>query len=139
MTTRRELLVLGSMAGVGMMVPDAVEANVRNGAAPETAADELSPTREQLLAQVNTSFVVRREDGDLVTLVLVAVADPALSGHRRQPGSFRAVFRGPRGASLGQDTYAVANAALGEFPLFLVPVGRTDRTGPLYEAAFNRL
>jgi hypothetical protein len=33
----------------------------------------------------------------------------------------------------------VTNDALGEFPLFLVPVGRAEGATPLYEAAFNRL
>jgi hypothetical protein len=139
MTTRRELLVMGSMAGVGLLLPEAAQAALRRSERVETAGDELLPTRDQLVAQVNTSFVVHREDARPVRLVLVGVDDPALAGRGRHPGAFRAVFRGPRRALLGQDTYAVTNDAIGEFPLFLVPVGRTDGAVPLYEAAFNRL
>ena len=139
MTTRRELLVMGSMAGVGLLLPGTAQAGLHKRDGVEAAADGLVPTREQLVAQVNTSFVVRREDARSVRLVLVGVDDPALAGRGRRPGVFRAVFRGPRRALLGQDTYAVTNDALGEFPLFLVPVGRADGAAPLYEAAFNRL
>jgi Domain of unknown function (DUF6916) len=139
MTTRRELLVMGSMAGVRFLLPEAAHAALRRPERVEAAQDGLLPTREQLAAQLNTSFVVQREDARPVRLVLVGVAEPALAGGRRHPGSFRAVFRGPHRALLGQNTYAVTNDALGEFPLFLVPVGRADGATPIYEAAFNRL
>jgi hypothetical protein len=139
MTTRRELLALGSMAGVGMLIPAAAEATRPLAEIPGALVHDSAPTREQLLAQVDTPFVVRSENGDEVTLVLVEVSDPTLSGRRRRPGSFRVLFRGPEGAELGQDTYAVTSASLGEFSLFLVPMGRTARTAPLYEASFNRL
>jgi hypothetical protein len=127
------------MAGVGLLLPEAAQAALRRSERVDTAGDELLPTRDQLVAQLNTSFVVRREDASAVKLVLVGVAEPAFSGRRSHPGSFRAVFRGPRRVLLGQNTYAVTNDALGEFPLFLVPVGRAEGATPLYEAAFNRL
>ena len=76
MTTRRELLVMGSMAGVGLLLPGMAQAGLQKRETAEAAADGLLPTREQLVAQVNTSFVVRREDARPVRLVLVGVDDP---------------------------------------------------------------
>jgi hypothetical protein len=137
MTTRRELLKLGTMAGVAALVPGVAGAG-RSRLSSPSATDSPIPTRDQLLAQLNTRFFVQPDDRPAVALVLVEVADPAHCTARSQPERFRAVFRGPRSLPLRQDTYVVANGALGEFPLFLVPVGRPTARACYYEAAFNR-
>jgi len=138
MSTRRELLKLGTMAGMAALVPGAAWA-VRSKLGSPAGSDSLVPTREQLLAQLNTTFVVQPDDRPAVGLVLVEVADPAHTTALAQAGCFRAVFRGPRALPLRQDTYVVANGALGEFPLFIVPVGRATGRALYYEAAFNRV
>lgn len=138
MPTRRELLKLGTMAGVAALVPGAAWAG-RSKLGSSAASDALVPTRAQLRAQLNTTFVVQPDDRPAVALVLVEVADPAYTTARTQAGCFRAVFRGPRTLPLRQDTYVVAHGALGEFPLFLVPVGRATARARYYEAAFNRV
>ena len=53
-------------------------------------------------------------------------------GHRR-PFSLR--FHGPRSPTLAHVTHRVAHAEMGEFDLFLGPVG-SDPDGILYEAVF---
>ena len=77
------------------------------------------------------SFRVAAADADLV-LREVTVRD-----HSARPGGgFSLFFVGPPEPSLPQATYDMAHAGLGEFALFLVPLGRSD-DGVQYEAAFN--
>ena len=134
MSTRRELLRLGGLAGVAALVPGAAWAGrSRTGA----GGDGPTPTRDQLLGQLEATFLVQSEGGPIVSLVLVEVADPAFTTAGAHD-AFRAIFLGPRTAPLRQDAYAAVNEALGEFPLFLVPVGRVTGRARYYEAAFNR-
>lgn len=53
---------------------------------------------------------------------------------QREP--FSLIFRGPSGPAWPQGIYRLRHAALGEFELFLVPVG-PDREGMRYEAIFT--
>jgi hypothetical protein len=53
---------------------------------------------------------------------------------RRQ--SFSLLFRAPAGTAAPQQIYQLNHAVLGDFGLFLVPVG-PDAEGMLYEAVFN--
>ena len=135
------------MAGVAAFLPGQVyasRATEGNVAVPPAgsgpALDALHPTRDQLTACLNATFRVQRDGRSAVPLVLVEVADPATS--REKAGSrdcFRATFRGSARSPLGQDTYSVAAKGIGEFPMFLVPVGRRVGDVLFYEAAFNRL
>ena len=50
---------------------------------------------------------------------------------------FSVVFSGPRSHPLEQDTYSIEHAELGEFELFIVPIGPAEGS-PRYEAVFNR-
>jgi hypothetical protein len=49
---------------------------------------------------------------------------------------FSIVFRGPAEPVLPQRIYPMSHGDLGEFAIFLVPVGRDER-GILYEAVFT--
>jgi hypothetical protein len=57
-----------------------------------------------------------------------------VDAHARIP--FSLLFRADPQVRLLQDTYPMRHAVLGEFTMFLVPVGR-DRRGRYYEAVFN--
>jgi hypothetical protein len=46
-------------------------------------------------------------------------------------------FRGDHAQVFPQQLYAMKHEEMGEFELFLVPVGRDD-SGTIYEAVFNR-
>jgi hypothetical protein len=90
-------------------------------------------------AYAGEPFAVLLDDGTRLTLELIAAtpyigadADEAAGGGRVP---FSLLFRGPRTGVLPQRTYRIAHAALGEFPLFLVPIG-PDGAGMRYEAAF---
>jgi uncharacterized protein DUF6916 len=138
MSTRRELLRLGTLAGVAALVPGAADAS-RLMIEPRGAVDGPHPTRQQLLAQLNASFYVYRSNYPDLRLVLIAVSDPALSRNKPgRPDCFRALFRGPATSPLAQSTYALLNRLLGEFEIFLVPVGQAAKGQRFYEASFNR-
>jgi hypothetical protein len=49
---------------------------------------------------------------------------------------FSLVFRGPKDPRLSQRIYAFAHDRLGEFEMFIVPIG-IDERGLRYEAVFN--
>jgi hypothetical protein len=91
-------------------------------------------------AYVGEPFHVLFDDQTRLTLELIAAAPYAglEMDERKADGGripFSLVFRGPRASVLPQRTYRLAHAALGTFPLFLVPIG-PDSAGMCYEAAF---
>jgi len=74
-------------------------------------------------------------------LVLIEATDLGTEGQRggsatprREP--FSIVFRGPRTPILPQRIYRVAHPEIGDFELFLVPIG-PDEQGMRYEAVFT--
>lgn len=83
---------------------------------------------------VGSSFDVERREGDIVSVELVDAT--ALPGRGE---AFSLLFRGSSDATLDQRTYRVEHRALGDFPLFLVPLGPTDDGAQEFEAVVNRL
>lgn len=81
-------------------------------------------------ALLNSRFVARKGEGETQTLMLVGV-----DGVRE---AFSVLFRGDAACPLAQDTYRFAHKQLGEFEMFIVPVGRSDRSDCYYEAVFNQ-
>jgi len=84
---------------------------------------------------VNTTFRARIEADRIVEMTLTAVSE---NGSSPQLESFALRFLAPPDAPARQGSYAIVHHALGEFELFVVPVGRDSR-GVEYEAVFNRL
>ena len=84
---------------------------------------------------VGDTFWVRLSDGRVETRLVEAhpwgARGPETS---RQP--FSLVFVGPGRVVLPQQTYPVEHESLGEFDLFLVPLG-PDGAGNRYEAVFT--
>ena len=85
-------------------------------------------------------FAVRETDTDLV-LVLEAATDSGRPGATLMAdGSVRSqfslIFRGPGDRPLAQAMYELSHDELGDFVLFLVPVG-ADAEGYRYEAVFT--
>lgn len=68
-----------------------------------------------------------------IELVLASAAD--MGAGTREGGAFSLYFHGPADPMLLQAIHELKHDELGEFGLFLVPVGRTD-DGFEYEAAF---
>jgi|SRR5882672_1555718 len=98
-------------------------------------------TEAEFSQHVNTKFRIKLDVpalGDrqvyleLVTVTGYAKKAEEQSGMER----FSLFFQGPADVHLGQHSYAVEHAAMGEFELFLVPVARNEQ-GFQYEAVFN--
>ena len=91
-------------------------------------------THDTFAGLVGERFAVPAAALELVLTEAEELGGPP--GAARPTGGFSLVFQGPPDPVLDQATYALEHEGLGEFPLFLVPIGRTgDRT--LYQAIFN--
>jgi hypothetical protein len=84
--------------------------------------------------RVGEIFHVRVDAATVVDLELLSVVTRDSDRLR----AFSMEFRGPLDDFLAQRTYATEHAAIGEFPLFLVPIGQRE-DGFRYEAVFSRL
>lgn len=86
---------------------------------------------------LNTTFRVNLEGARDVELKLVEVKGyPAKSEEHTAMERFSLVFTGPLDCLLPQQTYQVKHELMGDFDIFLVPIGR-DEGGFRYEAIFN--
>jgi hypothetical protein len=89
--------------------------------------------------QIGTPFAVQ-VGGRAIALELIEARLHAVHPNRpavlarSQP--FSLLFRAPRGTNAPQQIYELSHHVLGQFAIFLVPVG-PDQHGPLYEAVFN--
>ncbi len=64
---------------------------------------------------------------------------PQMSGAEDgQNEKFSLLFRGMNGQALDQDTYLFEHAGIGQFAMFIVPIGAMDTNHDYYEAVFNR-
>lgn len=91
-------------------------------------------SHENMSNELNTTFSVKRETGDL-PLELNEVSARKLVGQRNE--QFSIIFRGPSDQPLGQGMMRMEHTRFGEFDLFIVPI-RQDASGLYYEAVFNR-
>ena len=94
--------------------------------------DELTQTI--FAPHVGSSFRVHAGDSAL-ELTLVEVSDVRVSPRAEV---FSLEFHGPAASPLPQAEYQFDHPIVGEFALFIVPVGRDD-DALHYEAVFNRL
>jgi hypothetical protein len=92
-------------------------------------------TKGMLEQKLNTKFWLLDENAESHPMDLIEISD----GHstpRQEQFSLR--FRGDRNKVFPQRIYPVKHDSIGDFELFLVPIGRDD-TGTFYEAVFNRM
>ncbi len=86
--------------------------------------------------RVGEDFTVAVAPGETLALRLSSCRSSANPG---QPGArrpFSLYFHGPHARPLPQRMYPFSHPSLGDFDLFIVPVGR-DPAGLIYEAVFN--
>ena len=93
------------------------------------------PSREQFLKAVDTQFEARTPAGEPFELTLTALQTHVDNDVQE---NFSLVFTASDAAQAAQDTFYLKHESLGEFVLFLVPVGR-DAKGTHFEAVFNLL
>ena len=84
---------------------------------------------------INSEFKVQAPDGQAVSLRLTEVTERDTNPRAVQ---FSIFFRGPRTPLLEQRIYHLQHEKLGEFDLFVVPVGM-EAEGVLYECVFTRM
>ena len=95
------------------------------------------PTEETFAKHLNTKFRVNLDLPQPVELELVEVK--GYQNKAEEQGGmerFSAFFSGPSNVPLEQRTYPLQHEQMGEFELFLVPIGRME-SGLRYEAVFN--
>ena len=98
----------------------------------------INPNKSDFANHLGEVFQVRKGPLDEVSLELTELVGLSSSSTESGESSFSAVFHGPADRPLEQDTYVVEHAAMGAFPLFIVPV-YPDGEGLYYQAIFNRL
>lgn len=93
----------------------------------------MNPTYDVLAACCDDTFTVRDGADGVLELVLVR-AEEGPYPRDRPAGSL--TFRGPAEPALRQGTLDMSHPDLGEFALFVVPVGH-DESGTEYQAVFS--
>lgn len=101
----------------------------------ETSVSDLNYAQFSTLA--GSTFHVSDGAGEPVALKLIEV-----NQRQQRAGdsgeAFSLLFAGPKNRFLPQQLHSFAHETIGQFPLFIVPVGQ-DATTFRYEAVFNRI
>ena len=92
-------------------------------------------SHEVFTQHINTKFQIKIDEQRTIELELTEVSDLKLYPRQEQ---FAVTFRGPLDMFLGQGLQSFTHEQMGEFELFLVPIGKDER-GYNYEAVFNRI
>ena len=90
---------------------------------------------EEFLKHLHTKFRIHVSETEVLEAELTDVSELMISPRQER---FWLVFRTSNEMLLGQDLRAFEHDAMGNFDLFIVPIGRDDE-GTYYEAVFNRL
>ena len=93
------------------------------------------PDHQALSECLNTSFQISSSNGQSARLTLKHVSTNVVLPHQEH---FSILFHGPPAPFFFQGSYVLNHEKLGEFDLFVVPVGKVDG-GYEYEAIFNRI
>jgi hypothetical protein len=141
--SRKGLLKLGAAAafvlGAGPVTRAVASDTVaeKTGGAATAGRSVRSPRYLRLATYVplvGTTFRIHRQKAPTLSVKLISATRlPNEIGE-----SFSLVFRGHRNAKLEQETYTIAHPRLGEFQLFLVPVGQAAK-GQSFQAIVNRI
>jgi uncharacterized protein DUF6916 len=91
--------------------------------------------QEDFAKNLNSTFKIRISESETVDCQLHEVTELLLSPRQER---FAVVFRTSNDFYLDQGMRSFEHDVMGQFELFLVPVGR-DEDGTYYEACFNRL
>ncbi len=140
--SRSGLLKLGAMAAVVLgagPVSRAVASDTvaKDGEAVPAGGRVGGPSHLQLatyIPLVGSTFTIHRPNTTSVPVKLISA-----TRLRSEVGeSFSLIFRGDGNAKLEQETYTIEHGKLGQFPLFVVPVGPA-RKGQALEVVVNRI
>ena len=90
---------------------------------------------EEFLKHLKTRFRIRLSETEAVEAELTEVSERLMSPRQER---FSLVFRTAKEILIEQGLRAFEHDAMGNFDLFIVPIGR-DEEGTYHEAVFNRL
>ena len=90
---------------------------------------------EEFLKHLNTKFRIRLSETETVEAELTEISERMMSPRQER---FSLVFRTANEVLLEQGQRTFDHDEMGNFSLFIVPIGRNDE-GTYYEAVFNRL
>ena len=143
--SRRHFLEVGSLfaASVAVATNGIAQAAGGGGTVPGLpgqggGANLLTMTRDTFKPLIGSVFLVRTQASTLIPVVLTSVKELPATGTQPVTDTFTLSFRSlPIGNPLQQGTYTFRHAALGSFPLFIVPSGPGAPRS--YSAVFNHL
>lgn len=134
-SSRREFLKRGTFVALAAGVPLALTEKALGTTKLTPAGLNLSSFKSQL----GSSFLINHQ----ASKVNVKLVDVTNFASKKQSAAgkegFSLLFRGPKEATLKQDTYLIEHEQLGMFSFLVVPVGTKDTRGTHYEAVINRL
>ncbi|HJZ81627.1 MAG TPA: hypothetical protein VKD91_14825 [Pyrinomonadaceae bacterium] len=90
---------------------------------------------EEFARHLHTKFRIRLNETESIDAELSDVSEHLVSPRQER---FAVIFRTSNEVFLDQGQRQLQHDQMGEFILFLVPIGR-DEEGTYYEACFNRL
>jgi len=142
--SRRKFLKAGTIVAISAGIPLNVLANGSTGAASlifpglGSSSQRTAMDSEVFARCLNTQFTLRRGETQ-AKFTLVEVRHWNTRGSKKSADGkecFSLIFENASPERLTQDTYIAVHSELGEFALFVVPSGRSQKK---YEALFNRL
>jgi hypothetical protein len=139
--TRRKFIQSSTVAALAVTLGYAADGRDSGlfAVSSEKGMDSLNYlSREHFEPFINTAIRIRNENGRTATIWLREAADlkEQINVDRGYTGeSYRLSFEAPRKANLAQGTYDFDHEKLGQFSLFVAPVGES---GIHYEAIINR-
>lgn len=89
----------------------------------------------QFRPHLNTTFAAGSADGVPLRLVLAHITEQPITGGVEQ---FSLIFHGPPAAPVAHGIQTFRHPVLGDFDLFIAPVGRPNVRRTVYEACFSR-
>jgi hypothetical protein len=92
-------------------------------------------TKSMFEESLNSRFWLLDESSEPHAMDLIELTNGHSTPRQEQ---FALRFRGDRDRVFPQRIYPMKHESIGDFDLFLVPIGR-DESGTFYEAVFNRL
>lgn len=140
--SRRHFLELGSMfaASVAVTTNGIARAAVGASGSPGQGggANLLTMNQHTFHPLIGDAFLIRTQTSALIPVVLASVKESPAAGTPPLTDAFTLSFRSlASGNPLPQGTYVFRHAALGSFPLFIVPSG--PGAARSYSAVFNHV
>lgn len=135
------MVLLGTVVTLAKSLPTWAFSPIRSTATrqkKEVMLQEL--TLNDFSPHLGSKFELRLDSGNHLEVELVEATPLGMNGarpaHLAQRGAFSVVFLAPKDALLPQKIYHLEHGVMGEFDIFLVPIGRAA-AGLKYEAIFN--